>query len=140
MEPDQHVDQDLPNFSAEVQFPDRTTQTGWAVYRIDPQTYGMELQQEQRPDDRIDQTGARLSRPTRHSKTNGQAKIDFEQVESESDRGFSLLAHLDRTGDRTDELIRHFDQFMEFDHPNLSKARIQKLSDDLAFIWSISGS
>ncbi|KAF2564099.1 hypothetical protein F2Q70_00017300 [Brassica cretica] len=39
--------------------------------------------------------------------------------------------HPDCTGDRTDGLIRHFDQFLNFEHPNFSKARILKLSDDL---------
>ena len=38
--------------------------------------------------------------------------------------------------DCTDGLVRHFDQFMNFDHLNFSKARILKLSDDLASIWS----
>ena len=46
--------------------------------------------------------------------------------------------HPDCTGDRTDGLIRHFDQFMNFEHPNFSKARILKLSDALASIWSRS--
>ncbi|KAF2561432.1 hypothetical protein F2Q70_00017707 [Brassica cretica] len=40
--------------------------------------------------------------------------------------------------DCTDGLIRHFDQFMNFYHLNFSKARILKLSDDLASIWSRS--
>ncbi|KAF3535588.1 hypothetical protein F2Q69_00022429 [Brassica cretica] len=46
--------------------------------------------------------------------------------------------HPDCTGDRTDGLIPHFDQFMNFEHPNFCKARILKLSDDLASIWSRS--
>ncbi|KAL0759741.1 hypothetical protein Bca101_075891 [Brassica carinata] len=89
-----------------------------------------------RPDDRINRTEARLSRPVRHSKTISQARTEFDRVEPETDRAFSLLSRLDRTGDRSDELIRHFDQFMNFEHKNLSKARLLKLSDDLASIWS----
>ncbi|KAF3535582.1 hypothetical protein F2Q69_00022427 [Brassica cretica] len=46
--------------------------------------------------------------------------------------------HPDCTGDRTDGLIRHFDQFMNFEHPNFSKEMILKLSDDLASVWSRS--
>uniref|UniRef100_M4DF93 Aconitate hydratase n=1 Tax=Brassica campestris TaxID=3711 RepID=M4DF93_BRACM len=108
------------------------------VHCIDPRTYGIELQQDPRPDDRIDRTGARLSRHVRHSKTKGQARIKFDRVDSESVCVFSFLVCLARTGDLTDGLIRHFDQFMNFDHPNFSKARILKLSDDLASIWSRS--
>ncbi|KAF2588069.1 hypothetical protein F2Q70_00038685 [Brassica cretica] len=112
--------------------------TACTAHCIDPQTSGIELQQDPRPDDRIDRTGARLSRHVRHSKTNGQAKINFDRVDSESVRAFSFLVCLTCTSDRTDGLIRHFDQFMNFEHPNFSKARILKLSDDLASFWSRS--
>ncbi|KAF2553632.1 hypothetical protein F2Q68_00034938 [Brassica cretica] len=136
MESDQYEDQNVRNNSIEVQSSDRAEQTDRAEYRIDPRTSGLELQHNPRPDDRINHTEARLSRPVRYSKTNGQARTEFDRVEPETDHGFSLLSCLDRTGDHSDELIRHFDQFMNFELTNLSKARLLKLSDDLASIWS----
>lgn len=98
----------------------------------------MELQLNPRPDDRIHRTEARLSHHVRHSKINSQAIINLARADFDSVCAFSLLASLTRTGDRTDELIRHFDQFMNFDHPNLSKTRIQRLSDDLASVCTRS--
>ncbi|KAF3582300.1 hypothetical protein DY000_02031158 [Brassica cretica] len=77
----------------------------------------MELRLDPRPDDQADRPGARLLRPTRQSKTNGQARINFERAESDSVQNFSLLNHFvctAFTGDRTDGLIEHFDQFMNF--------------------------
>ncbi|KAF3606255.1 hypothetical protein DY000_02049181 [Brassica cretica] len=136
MESDQYEDQNVRNNSIEVQSSDRAEQTDRAEYRIDPRTSGLELQHNPRPDDRINHTEARLSRPVRYSKTIGQARTEFDRVEPETDHGFSLLSCLDRTGDHSDELIRHFDQFMNFELTNLSKARLLKLSDDLASIWS----
>ena len=130
MESDQYEDQNVRNNSIEVQSSDRAEQTDRAVYRIDPRTSGLELQDNPRPDDRINRTEARLSRHIRHSKTISQARTEFDRVETETDRGFSLLSRLDRTGDRSDELIRHFDQFMNFELTNLSKARLLKVSDD----------
>ncbi|KAF2601095.1 hypothetical protein F2Q70_00025959 [Brassica cretica] len=88
-----------------------------------------------RPDDQINCTEARLSRPVRHAKSIGQAKTEVGRVESESDRGLSLISRLGRADDRSDELIRHFDQFMNFEQPNLSKARLLRLSDDIASNW-----
>ncbi|KAF3594659.1 hypothetical protein DY000_02020097 [Brassica cretica] len=82
--------------------PDCTASTACC---IDPRTSGLELQQDQRPDDRIYRTGARLSRPVCHFKINGQGRIDFERVDFESVRAFSLWASLDSTGDCTDGLI-----------------------------------
>ena len=136
MESDQYEDQNVWKISTEVQFSDRAGQTDRAVYRIDPRTSGMELQHNPRPDNRIDRTGVRLSHNVRHSRTIGQATTEFDRVEPEYDCGFSLLSQLDRTSDRSDELIQHFDQFMNFEPSNLSKARLLKLSDDLASIWS----
>ncbi|KAF3489536.1 hypothetical protein F2Q69_00052224 [Brassica cretica] len=78
---------------------------------------------------------SRLSRPVRHAKSNGQAKTEVGRVESESDRGLSLLCRLGRADDRSDEMIRHFDQFMNFEQTNLSKARLLRLSDDIASNW-----
>ncbi|KAF3581532.1 hypothetical protein DY000_02032667 [Brassica cretica] len=115
--------QNVWKISTEVQFSDRAGQTDRAVYRIDPRTSGMELQHNPRPDNRIDRTGVRLSHNVRHSRTIGQATTEFDRVEPEYDCGFSLLSQLDRTSDRSDGLIRHFDQFMNFEPSNLSKAR-----------------
>ncbi|KAF3555304.1 hypothetical protein F2Q69_00013058 [Brassica cretica] len=113
--------------------------TDSAMYRIDPRTSGMELRLDPRPNDQTDRPGARHLRPTRQSKTNGQARINFERAEFDSTRNFSLLNHLVRTactGDRTDGLIGHFDHFMNFEHLNFSKARILHLSEDLGRAWS----
>ena len=117
VEPGQHEDQDVLNISTEVHSSDHTEQTDRAVYRIDPRTSRMELRIDPRPDDQADRPGARLLRPTRQSKTNGQARINFERAKSDSVQNFSLLKHFVRTactGDRTDGLIGHFDQFMNF--------------------------
>ncbi|KAF2559694.1 hypothetical protein F2Q68_00015661 [Brassica cretica] len=87
-----------------------------------------------RPDGQINRTEPRLFGPVRHAKSIGQVRSEVGRVESESDRGLSLLSRLGRANDRSDELIRHFDQFMNFDQPNLSKARLLRLSDDIASI------
>ncbi|KAF2548692.1 hypothetical protein F2Q70_00021501 [Brassica cretica] len=99
----------------------------------------MERQLYPKPGDQTDRPGARLLRPTRNSKTNGQARINFSRAESDLVRNFSLLNHLvctACTGDRTDGLIGYFDQFMNFEHLNFSKARILHLSEDLGRAWS----
>ncbi|KAF3574515.1 hypothetical protein F2Q69_00058144 [Brassica cretica] len=134
-----HADHNFPSDRADQtvrtvpsNHPDCTART---ARRIDPQTSGLEPQQDLRPNDRIDRTGALLSRPVCHFKINGQGRIDFERVDFESVCAFFLWTSLDRTGNRTDGLIRHFDQFMNFDHLNFSKARILKFSDDLDSIW-----
>ncbi|WZZ77521.1 hypothetical protein YC2023_098093 [Brassica napus] len=67
------------------------------------------------------------------------ARLDLDHEVSQNDRDFSLLArlpHTARTGDRTDGLIDPFDQFMHFDQPNLTKARILHLSEDIGHTWS----
>ncbi|KAF3563142.1 hypothetical protein DY000_02017371 [Brassica cretica] len=67
------------------------------------------------------------------------ARLDLDHEVSQNDRDFSLLARLPhnaRTGDRTDGLIDPFDQFMHFDQPNLTKARILHLSEDIGHTWS----
>ncbi|KAF2590414.1 hypothetical protein F2Q70_00040802 [Brassica cretica] len=67
------------------------------------------------------------------------ARLDLDHEISQNDRDFSLLArlpHTARTGDRTDGLIDPFDQFMHFDQPNLTKARILHLSEDIGHTWS----
>ncbi|KAG2328369.1 hypothetical protein Bca52824_011097 [Brassica carinata] len=50
--------------ASEVQPLDRTNQTHRTVYRFDPRTSEMELQQDPRPNDRIDRAETRFSRPT----------------------------------------------------------------------------
>ena len=80
----------------------------------------MELQLEP-PDDRTDRTRARLPRPIRQAKTDGQARINLGQANSDSDRSFSLLARLARTactGDRSDDLASLFDPMMDFSFGN----------------------
>uniref|UniRef100_M4EH11 Uncharacterized protein n=1 Tax=Brassica campestris TaxID=3711 RepID=M4EH11_BRACM len=135
MDSDQNEDQNVRNNATEVQSIDRAEHTALAVYRLDPHSSGLELQHNPRPDGQINRTEARLSRPVRHVKSFGQARSEVVRVESKSDHGLSLLSRLGRTGDRSDELIRHFDQFMNFDQPNLSKARLLRLSEDLATFW-----
>ena len=105
------------------------------MYRLDPHSSGLELQHNPRPDDQINRTEVRLSRLVRHAKSIGQARSEVVRVESKSDHGLSLLSRLGRTSDHSDELIRHFDQFMNFDQPNLSKARLLRFSEDLATFW-----
>ena len=117
-------DQNVRNNATEVQSIDRAEKTARAVHRLDRHSFGLELQDNPRPDGQINRTEVRLSRPVRHAKSIGQARSEVVRVESKSDHGLSLLSRLSRTGDRSDELIRHFDQFMNFDQPNLSKARL----------------
>ena len=136
MESDQNEDQNVRNNATEVQSIDQAEQTARAVYRLDPHSSELELQHNPRPDGQINRTEVRLSRPVHHAKSIGQVRSEVDQVESKSDHGLSLLSHLGRTGDRSDELIRHFDQFMNFDQPNLSKARLLRLSEDIATFWS----
>ncbi|KAG5415389.1 hypothetical protein IGI04_002956 [Brassica rapa subsp. trilocularis] len=112
-----------------------TSRRGRAVYRIDPRMDGMELRLDPRPISRTDRTGSSLSRTTRQSQTDGQARSNLGRAEQGTGRDFSLLARLERT-DRIDELIDPFDQFMHFDHPNPSKAQILHLSEDLGRLWS----
>ncbi|KAG5374558.1 hypothetical protein IGI04_039154 [Brassica rapa subsp. trilocularis] len=125
---DHQEDQDIPT---EVHRPNR----GRAVYRIDPRMDGKELRLDPRPISRTDHTGSSLSRTTRQSQTDGQARSNLGRAEQGTGRDFSLLARLEHT-DRIDELIDPFDQFMHFDHPNLSKAQILHLSEDLGRLWS----
>ena len=75
------------------------------MYRIDPRAAGKELRLEPRLDDRTDRTGARLPRPTRQAKTDGQARNQFDRVETETDHSLSLLVRLIRAecpDERTD--------------------------------------
>ncbi|KAG5388194.1 hypothetical protein IGI04_029735 [Brassica rapa subsp. trilocularis] len=148
-----HLSEDLGRlWSKMVQETDKTEQTdrpatvlllaavhrpnqGRAVYRIDPRMDGMELRLDPRPISRTDRTGSSLSRTTRQSQTDGQARSNLGRAEQGTGRDFSLLARLERT-DRIDELIDPFDQFMHFDHPNPSKAQILHLSEDLGRLWS----
>ncbi|KAF2562826.1 hypothetical protein F2Q70_00016720 [Brassica cretica] len=104
------------------------------MYRIDPRASGMELQLEPQPDDQTDCTGARLPRPTRQAKTDGEARINLGLANSDSDRSFSLVARLARTactGDRSDDLDSLFDPKMDFSFGYFSKEKILKLSEDL---------
>ncbi|KAF2564933.1 hypothetical protein F2Q70_00017402 [Brassica cretica] len=87
MELAQHGDQDVMNNSTEVRPSDRTNQTNQA--RIDPRTSRMEFQLEPRPDDRTDHTRACLSRPSRHSKDNSQARLSLGREEPKDGFAFS---------------------------------------------------
>ncbi|KAF3585632.1 hypothetical protein F2Q69_00028893 [Brassica cretica] len=134
MKPDQDGDQDDQIIPTEVQAADRPRQTDRAVYRIDPPAAGEELRLEPRPDDRTHRTGARLPRPTRPAKTDGRARTHFDRVETETDHCLSLLVRLIRAecpDERTDGSAGQYDQFLNFDDQNFSKARILQLSKDL---------
>ena len=111
------------------------------MYRIDPRTSDKELRLDPRPDDRTDGTESRLSRTTRQARTNDRARINFQRTDSDSDRSFSFLVWLGCTACTdgcTDGLSDYFDLIFEFNHQELSKATILKLSDDLGHIWSSS--
>ncbi|WZZ66301.1 hypothetical protein YC2023_077671 [Brassica napus] len=111
MEPTQHGVQDVLNISTEVHVFHRT---------------------------RLDLDHARLEKD--HARLEkDHARLDLDHEVSQNDRNFSLLArlaHTARTGDRTDGLIDPFDQFMHFDQPNFTKARIFHLSEDIGHTWS----
>ena len=95
---------------------------------------GLELRPDPRPDDRTDRTEARLSRTTRQAKADVQAIINLGRANSDSDRGFSLLARLARTictGDCADDLASLFDPIMDFSFGYFTKAGILKLPEDL---------
>ena len=108
------------------------------MYRL--RTSGLELRPDPRPDDRTDRTEARISRPTRQAKANGQAgqaRITLGRANSDSDHSFSLLARLARTvftGDCADDLASLFDPIMDFSFGYFSKARILKLSEDVGHV------
>ncbi|KAF3534916.1 hypothetical protein DY000_02039508 [Brassica cretica] len=113
----------------------RTRQTNRAVYRL--RTSGLELRPDPQPDDRTDRTEARISRPTRQGKANGQARITLGQANSDSDHSFSLLARLARTiftGDCADDLTSLFDPIMDFSFGYFYKARILKLVEDMGHV------
>ncbi|KAL0680467.1 hypothetical protein Bca4012_047314 [Brassica carinata] len=134
MEPSQDGEQDDQIIPTEVQADDRSRQTHRAVYRIDPHAAGKELRLEPCPDDQTDRTGARLSRPTRQAKTDGRAGTHLGRVEIETDHSLSLLVRLIRAecpDERTDGSTGQYDQFLNFDDQNFSKARILQLSKDL---------
>ncbi|KAL0729720.1 hypothetical protein Bca4012_025813 [Brassica carinata] len=141
MEPAHDGDEDVQLSSTEFQPYDRTDCTDGAVYRIESCTSGMELRLDPRPDDQTDCTRTRLSRPIRKTKSNGLAKINFVRGDSESIRALSILARLARTAcpeDRIDALSVQFDQIMNFDGLNFSKAGIPKLSEGLGRVKSQS--
>ncbi|KAJ4889368.1 Uncharacterized protein Rs2_29116 [Raphanus sativus] len=141
MEPAQHGVQDVQISSAEVHPSGRTRQTDRAAYLIDPRTPGKDLRLDPRPDDQTDQPTSLLSRPTRQSKSISQARTHFDREEPDSGHSLSLLARLVRTAHpdgHVHDLIDLFDAFMAFDDPNLSKARILKLSEDLVQVKSPS--
>nr|VDD43964.1 unnamed protein product [Brassica oleracea] len=134
MEPGPDGVQDDQIIPTEVQADDRSRQTDQAVYRIDPRAAGKELRLEPRPDDRTDRTGARLPRPTRQAKTDGRARTHLGRVETETDHSLSLLVRLIRAecpDERTDGSAGQYDQFLNSDDQNFSKARILQLSKDL---------
>ncbi|KAL0689871.1 hypothetical protein Bca4012_089549 [Brassica carinata] len=134
MEQGQDGEQDDQIIPTEVQTDDRSRQTHRAVYRIDPHPGGKELRLEPCPDDQTDRTGARPSRPTRQAKTDGRAGTHLGRVEIETDHSLSLLVRLIRAecpDERTDGSAGQYDQFLNFDDQNFSKARILQLSKDL---------
>ncbi|KAF3591697.1 hypothetical protein DY000_02021419 [Brassica cretica] len=131
------TDQNVPDVSVEVHPSDQIRQTNRVMYRFDPRTSGLELRPDPRPDARTDRTEARLSRPTRQAKADGQARIHLGRASSDSDHGFSLLARLACTActdDRADDLSTFFDPIMDFSFGYFSKVRILKLSEVLVFI------
>ncbi|KAF3561492.1 hypothetical protein DY000_02016534 [Brassica cretica] len=81
----QHGDHDVLNNLTEVRSSDRTDQTDRAV----PCASRLEIRLEPRPDDRTDRTGARLPRPTRHSKTHGRGRLSLGREEIEDGHAFS---------------------------------------------------
>ena len=119
MEPVQDGAQDDQIIPTEVRATDR------AVYRIDPRKSRKRLRLEPRPDDRTDRTEARLPRTTRQAKTDGQARTHFDREEPETDHSLSLLVRLIRAecpDERTDGSAGQYDQFLNFDDQNFSKA------------------
>ncbi|WZY73381.1 hypothetical protein YC2023_005621 [Brassica napus] len=81
----QHGDQDVLNNLTEIRSFDRTRHTDRAILRMSR----LELRLEPRPDDRFPRTEARLLRPTRHSKTHDQARLDLGGEETEDGHAFS---------------------------------------------------
>ncbi|KAF2559643.1 hypothetical protein F2Q68_00015069 [Brassica cretica] len=77
----------------------------------------MELRLDPRPDDQTDRPGARLLRPTRHSKTNGQARINCKRAESDLVRNFSVLNHLARILHRSEDLGRAWSSLVHGTYP-----------------------
>uniref|UniRef100_M4F5P2 Uncharacterized protein n=1 Tax=Brassica campestris TaxID=3711 RepID=M4F5P2_BRACM len=134
MEPGQDGVPDDQVILTEVQTDDCSRQTDRAVYQIDPRAAGKDLRLEPCPDDQTDRTGARLPRPIRQAKTDGRARTHFGRVETETDHSLSLLVRLIRAecpDERTDGSAGQYDQFLNFDDQNFSKARILQLSKDL---------
>ncbi|WZZ80535.1 hypothetical protein YC2023_101107 [Brassica napus] len=81
----QHGDHDVLKNFTEVRSSDHTDQTVRAV----PCASRLELRLEPGPDDRTDRTGARLPRPTRHSKSHGRARLSLGREETEDEHAFS---------------------------------------------------
>ncbi|KAF2582561.1 hypothetical protein F2Q68_00003283 [Brassica cretica] len=105
-----------------------------AVYRLDPRTSGLELRPDPRPDARTDRTEARLTRPTRQAKTDSQARLDLDHARLEKDH-----ARLEKDHARLEKDHVRLDldlEFMHFDQPNLTKARIFHLSEHIGRTWS----
>uniref|UniRef100_A0A0D3CTF5 Uncharacterized protein n=1 Tax=Brassica oleracea var. oleracea TaxID=109376 RepID=A0A0D3CTF5_BRAOL len=114
MELAQHGIQDVLNISTEVHVFHRNGQTDRAVYLTVPHAFEKELWLEPWSDDRSDLTGACLSRPTSHSKTIDHARLDKEHARLDLDHARLDLDH----------------------EPNLTKARIFHLSEDIGHTWS----
>ena len=118
MEPAQHGVQDVLNISTEVHVFHRA--------RLDLDHARLEKDHA-----RLEKDHPRLEKD--------HARLDLDHEVSQNDRDFSplgRLAHTARTGDRTDGLIYPFDQFMHFDQPSFTKARILHLSEDIGHTWS----
>ena len=134
MEPGSDGVQDDQIIPTEVQADDRSRQTNRAMYRIDLRAAEKELRLEPRPDDQTDCTRDRLPRPTHQAKTDGRARTHLGLGETETDHSLSLLVRLIRAecpDKRTDGSAGQYDQFLNFDDQNFSKARILQLSKDL---------
>ncbi|KAF8105370.1 hypothetical protein N665_0158s0052 [Sinapis alba] len=136
MEPAPDADPDNQITSTEVRPSDHTRQTDRAVYRIDPRTSGMELRLDPRPDDRSNRPTDRLSRPTRHSKDDSRTRLSLGREDHEDKHAFTLLGRLEHSDQRASDLQSVFDPFLDFHHPNFSKARILHLSEDLGHAWT----
>ncbi|KAL0677806.1 hypothetical protein Bca4012_005787 [Brassica carinata] len=138
MEPAQYRVQDVLNISTEVHVFHRT-RLDLDHARLEKYHARLHLDHEVSQNDRDFSLLARLPHTARTGDRTDHARLDLDHEVSQNDRDFSLLArlpHTARTGDRTDGLIDPFDQFMHFDQPNLNKARILHLSEDIGHTWS----
>ncbi|KAG5378234.1 hypothetical protein IGI04_026076, partial [Brassica rapa subsp. trilocularis] len=124
MEPNQPGNQNVQNVSTEVHVFHRTRQTDRAVYCTVPHTSGKELWLEPWPDDRSDNTGACLSRPTSHLKTYGRARIHFGRA----GRGETYLAELDELSELSDTTLE-LDELSKLNDTSLELNELSNTED-----------